>query len=69
MRSLITDPMSWWPVGIVIGCAIGAAVNGYENRPRAGTRDPADRATDAEPGRDSGGMCRRVSRGPDNCGH
>jgi hypothetical protein len=63
MRSLITDPMSWWPLGIVIGGVLGTAVNRYEKRRAApDPRDLSDaavsathprRAAHVDPGRES----------------
>lgn len=47
-RSLITDPMSWWPLGIVIGGVIGAVANRYEkHRATADRSDPPDVAASA----------------------
>lgn len=55
MRSPMTDPMSWWPVGIVTGYIIGAAINRYErHRAAADTPDSADVAADGAPGLGTG---------------
>lgn len=40
MRSLYTDPMSWWPLGLVIGGLLGAIAQWYEKR-RAATHHDA----------------------------
>lgn len=56
MRSLITDPMSWWPACIVVGTVLGAAINRYEER-RA-TADPASPGIAAAVGHDD----RRAAR-------
>ena len=37
MRSLVTDPLSWWPLGFAVGGLIGAALKRVE-RVRAARR-------------------------------
>lgn len=43
MRSLISDPMSWWPLGFAIGGLIGVALRRHDQgvaRQRRGRTDP-----------------------------
>jgi hypothetical protein len=32
MSSLVSDPMSWWPLGVVIGGVIGAGLRRHDRR-------------------------------------
>ena len=50
MQSLITDPLSRWPLGVVIGSVLGAVVRRYEKR-RA-TADPMIRPSSTAAGHD-----------------
>jgi len=45
MRSLYTDPISWWPLGLVIGALIGAVLRRHDRR-TARDRQPSDEVYD-----------------------